>query len=158
MNRLIRSLTDEFKTEEEKRVADFFATHPAPPGKRVITQGLETIRSNREIFTEQGAGGFSEAALKFPRASLVLQRSFGRPFLAVRQKNAQRGGGELPKNRESFKIFGIFRFLFKCVRKPRIGAWPRCPGSREERRFHGSGRLLGFGVVQSSVSAAASRS
>ena len=57
LNRLVRSLTDEFKTEEEeKRVADFFAAHPAPSAKRAIAQGLETIRSNREIYTEQGEG------------------------------------------------------------------------------------------------------
>ena len=51
LNRLVRSLTDEFKTEEdERRVADFFAAHPAPSAKRAIAQGIETIRSNREIF------------------------------------------------------------------------------------------------------------
>ncbi len=57
LNRLVRSLTDEFKREEEeKRVEDFFLSHPVPSAKRAIAQGLETIRSNREIFTEQGEG------------------------------------------------------------------------------------------------------
>ena len=54
LNRLVRSLTDEFKTvEEEKMVADFFASHPVPAAKRSVAQGIETIRSNREIFEEQ---------------------------------------------------------------------------------------------------------
>ncbi len=51
LNRLVRGISDVFRTEEERKMVEgFFHEHPVPAAKRAVAQALETIRSNGEIF------------------------------------------------------------------------------------------------------------
>ena len=51
LNRLIRGISDPFRTEAERSMVEtFFTIHPVPAARRAVAQALETIRSNGEIF------------------------------------------------------------------------------------------------------------
>ncbi len=51
LNRLIRGISDPFRTEEERAMVErFFEAHPVPAARRAVAQALETIRANGEIF------------------------------------------------------------------------------------------------------------
>ena len=51
LNRLIRGISDPFRSEEERSmVEDFFSRHPVPAARRAVAQALETIRANGEIY------------------------------------------------------------------------------------------------------------
>jgi len=51
LNRLVRGISDSFRTEEERKMVEgFFLEHPVPAARRAVAQALETIRSNGEIF------------------------------------------------------------------------------------------------------------
>ncbi|MGC8530258.1 MAG: M1 family metallopeptidase [Leptospirillia bacterium] len=51
LNRLIRGISDSFRSEEERlMVEDFFSRHPVPAARRAVAQALETIRANGEIY------------------------------------------------------------------------------------------------------------